>query len=83
MYIDLQLHSTYSDGALTPTQMAGFLKAHGVKVASLTDHNTVAGLDEFFNACNKVGIKAIPGVELYVKYGVKKLNFLFYNFGFF
>ncbi len=80
MYIDLQLHSTYSDGALTPTQMAGFLKAHGVKVASLTDHNTVAGLDEFFNACNKVGIKAIPGVELYVKYGVKKLNFLFYNF---
>ncbi len=80
MYIDLQLHSTYSDGSLTPTQMAGFLKQHKVRVAALTDHNTVAGLDEFFLACKAVGIKSIPGVELYVKYGVKKLNFLFYNF---
>ncbi len=80
MLIDLQFHSTYSDGSLTPTQLASFLKKFNVKVAALTDHNTVAGLDEFFKACKKNRIKPIAGIELYVRYGSKKMNFLFYNF---
>lgn len=80
MFIDLQLHSTYSDGKMTPTELAGFLQRNSVKIAALTDHNTVAGLDEFFEACEKRGIKPIAGIELYVRYGAKHLNFLFYNF---
>ena len=80
MYIDLQLHSTYSDGRMTPTKLADFLSKNNVKVAALTDHNTVAGLDEFFLACEEKGIKPISGIELYVRYGGKRLNFLFYNF---
>ena len=80
MYIDLQLHSTYSDGKLTPTQLAKFLEERSVKVAALTDHNTVAGLDEFFRACKKRNIKSISGIELYVRYGSRRLNFLLYNF---
>ncbi len=43
MLIDLQLHSTYSDGRLTPTEAAKFAVSNNVKVASLTDHNTVGG----------------------------------------
>jgi predicted metal-dependent phosphoesterase TrpH len=80
MLIDLQLHSTYSDGYLTPTQIAGFIAKHGVKVAALTDHNTVGGLYEFRNACQKYNIKPITGIELYVKLGNKKFNLLWYNF---
>lgn len=79
-YIDLQLHSTYSDGRMTPTRIADFLAKKSVKIAALTDHNTVAGLDEFFLACKERGIKPISGIELYVRYGGKRLNFLFYNF---
>lgn len=80
MLIDLQLHSTYSDGYLTPTQLADFLSANDVKIAALTDHNTVAGLDEFKLACEKKKIKTINGLELYVKLGHKKFNLLWYNF---
>jgi len=80
MLIDLQLHSTYSDGYLTPTEVVNFINSKGIKVAALTDHNTVGGLDEFRLACTAKGIKAITGLELYVKHKNKRLNFLWYNF---
>lgn len=80
MKIDLQFHSTYSDGQLTPTGVANFAYSKGVKVASLTDHNTVAGIGEFKIACKKRKIKPIIGLELYVKYHNKKFNILWYNF---
>lgn len=80
MRIDLQLHSNYSDGFLTPTEVAQMAARFGIKVAALTDHNTVAGQGEFFSACEKSGVKAIVGIELYVKLGNKKFNLLWYNF---
>ncbi|MBU4216477.1 PHP domain-containing protein [Candidatus Parcubacteria bacterium] len=80
MLIDLQLHSTYSDGYLTPTEVVDFIHSKGIKVAALTDHNTVGGLDEFRAACIAKGIKPITGLELYVKHKNKRLNFLWYNF---
>lgn len=80
MLIDLQLHSTYSDGYLTPTQVADFIKTQGVKTAALTDHNTVAGLNEFRQACLKNKIKPITGLELYVRLNNIKFNLLWYNF---
>lgn len=80
MLIDLQVHSTYSDGYLTPTEMAKFLAQQGVRVASLTDHNTVGGIDEFKAACARYKIKPIVGLELYVKLRHKRLSLLWYNF---
>lgn len=80
MLIDLQLHSTYSDGYLTPSKLAKFIASQGIKVAALTDHNTVGGLSEFREACRAHGIKFIPGLELYVKLGSKRFNLLWYNF---
>ncbi len=80
MLIDLQIHSTYSDGYLTPTEVARFLAAQGVKVAALTDHNTVSGWSEFQRACKNEGIKPIVGVELYTKLGRKHISVLWYNF---
>jgi hypothetical protein len=65
---------------LTPTEVVDFINAKGIKVAALTDHNTVGGLDEFRSACAAKGIKMIAGLELYVKYKNKRLNFLWYNF---
>jgi len=80
MRIDLQLHSTYSDGYLTPTKLAEMAQKFNIKVASLTDHNTVAGEEEFTKACEARGIQAIIGIELYVKLSNKKFNILWYNF---
>lgn len=80
MLIDLQVHSTYSDGYLSPTEVAEFLAKQGVKVASMTDHNTVGGIEEFRRACQRLGVKPIVGLELYVKHNNKKFNLLWYNF---
>ncbi len=80
MLIDLQLHSTYSDGYLSPTELVEFMNKQGVKVASLTDHNTVSGLEEFKASCKQKNIQFIPGIELYVKYKSKRFNILWYNF---
>lgn len=80
MLIDLQLHSVYSDGNLTPAELADFLSKNRIKIASLTDHNTVGGLDEFKLACKKNRIKPIVGIEIYVKLNHKRFNLLWYNF---
>ncbi|MEI8360585.1 MAG: PHP domain-containing protein [bacterium] len=80
MLIDLQLHSIYSDGYLHPHQLAEMLQKKGIKVAALTDHNTVGGSGQFADACAKRGIKAINAIELYVKLNHKRFNILWYNF---
>jgi len=79
MIIDLQLHSTYSDGYLSPTEVANFLAHKGVKIASLTDHNTAAGYPEFYTACSTLGIKVVPGVEIYTRFNNQQINILWYN----
>jgi len=80
MLIDLQLHSTYSDGYLTPTELADFLSKNKVELAALTDHNTVGGLDELRLACKAKQIKVITGIEIYAKSNRRKFNLLWYNF---
>lgn len=80
MLIDLQIHSNHSDGFYPPKELIKKLKKDGVKIASLTDHNTISGLAEFDRAAKKVGIKTIPGLEIYIKFGKKNLSILWYNF---
>lgn len=80
MLIDLQLHSYFSDGYLSPKDLVKIIKKRGIKVAALTDHNTTAGFFEFEKEAKKVGIKPILGIELYVKYKRRKINLLWYNF---
>lgn len=80
MLIDLQLHSFYSDGYLGPRELVKFITKQGVKVAALTDHNTVGGIEEFKIACHENKIKPIIGLELYVKLKSRKFNLLWFNF---
>lgn len=75
---DLQLHSHFSDGSKSPTELVDLLRKKGVKVASLTDHNTIHGQYEFVGAAKKYGIKVIPGVEIYASYKKYHLHILGY-----
>ena len=64
--IDLHSHTKYSDGHLTPEEL--ILRAHTmqVDVLALTDHDTVAGLDEAHatQAKQKRSLTIIDGVEI-------------------
>src|SRR5690606_955476 len=61
--IDLHMHSTASDGALTPTALVERAAMFGVRTLALTDHDTVAGLAEAKEAAGRMGIEFIAGVE--------------------
>lgn len=66
--IDLHAHTTASDGTLTPGQLAFEAKKVGLRACAITDHDTAAGVKDFLNACDKVGVEGVPGVEISVKY---------------
>jgi predicted metal-dependent phosphoesterase TrpH len=62
--IDLHLHSTYSDGSDTPSELAA--KAHhlGLRAISLTDHDSTRSFTEMDVAASSYGIELVPGVEV-------------------
>ena len=62
--IDLQAHSTVSDGQLEPSAVATAAAEAGVTVMSLTDHDAVAGVPEAIAAARQAGIECVPAVEM-------------------
>jgi predicted metal-dependent phosphoesterase TrpH len=72
---DLHTHSVFSDGTYTPGEIIAEAKRLGLIVA-LTDHNTAAGLPEFMDAAQKLGVTAVPGVEFSTEYHGKELHLL-------
>lgn len=62
---DLHMHSTYSDGRLTPTELVRLLARRGLTVAALTDHDSTEGVDEAqAEAAGHPGLRLIAGVEI-------------------
>ena len=62
--IDLHTHTVFSDGSQTPAQLVASAAAAGVRVLGLTDHDTVAGVEETARLGTAAGIRVIPGVEI-------------------
>lgn len=61
--IDLHVHSTASDGTLSPAGVVAAAAEAGLDIMALTDHDTLAGWDEAFGAC-PAGMTVVPGLEL-------------------
>ncbi|MEE8424794.1 MAG: PHP domain-containing protein [Elusimicrobiota bacterium] len=61
---DLHLHSTFSDGTLTPTQLVRAAKKKGLKTIVLTDHDSVGGCAEGRAAATKEGLRFGFGIEI-------------------
>ena len=62
--IDLHVHSTASDGSLTPRELVYYTAEKQLSAIALTDHDTVSGLAEALAASHHAGIELIPGVEM-------------------
>ena len=76
MPIDLHLHSTHSDGTLTPAEILSRAKTLGLTAVALTDHNTVSGLPDFLAEANRQNITAVAGTELSTAYEDQELHLL-------
>ncbi len=62
--IDLQSHSTVSDGQLEPAAVVRAAKEAGVSVMALTDHDGVAGVPEALRTAAELGIECVPAIEM-------------------
>ena len=62
--VDLHAHTTASDGSYTPTELVRYAKKKGLSAIAITDHDTVAGVEEASIEGRKLGIRVIPGAEL-------------------
>lgn len=77
--IDLHSHSLYSDGSLSPSDLFGLAAQRGVEMLALTDHDSIAGLEEARLASEAAGIRLIEGVEISVMWGKTLLHVLGLN----
>ncbi len=62
--IDLHVHSTASDGTLSPSELIQLAKSKNLEAIALTDHDTVSGLEEFHKTGKELGVETISGIEL-------------------
>jgi len=77
MRIDLHLHSTASDGSLSPSALVWAAGAGGLHVIALTDHDTVAGYAEAC-AAGLGSVHVVPGIEISTTYERRELHILGY-----
>ena len=68
MNADLHCHSAYSDGTLTPPELAARALANGVGLWALTDHDEIGGQGEAIAAARALGLPYLTGVEISVTF---------------
>lgn len=79
--VDLHLHTTASDGRLQPADLIGLVARQGLKVVSVSDHDTTAGLDEAYAAARQYpDLRIIPGIELSTDIPGDEIHMLGYFF---
>ena len=79
-YIDLHMHSNYSDdGEFSPQKIAELCLEKGVKYFAIADHNSTKGVAEAKEYCDDKDITIIPAIELDCTIDGVNLHLLGYN----
>lgn len=79
MVVDLHVHSTASsDADFTPREIVEMAINKKLWAIAITDHDSVAGLEEGLYWGHKLGLEVIPGCEFYVEHMGKWLHVLGY-----
>lgn len=73
---DLHLHTTASDGMLSPQQLVNELEKFDIRIAMISDHDTVSGLDEALNYATTKNVTIIKGIEFSSQTGYANLHLL-------
>ena len=66
--VDLHMHTSYSDGLDSPTQLVAKAAQQGLHSIAITDHDILAALPEAQPAGLDCGVEVLVGVELTVQY---------------
>lgn len=76
---DLHLHSTASDGTWLPHELVAAAKAANLGVMAVTDHESVANVEETEKYAMEAGIKFLRGVEISTTKGKRCFHVLGYG----
>jgi predicted metal-dependent phosphoesterase TrpH len=76
--IDLHMHTTASDGRCTPEELVQRAYDKGIRTMSVTDHDTMAGVQPAAAAARALGMTFIPGIEITSVHGGRDVHVLAY-----
>jgi len=77
-YADLHLHTLFSDGTYTPEELVEEARKKDLDAISVTDHDTVSGVEPTLEAAKVKGIEVIPAIELSAEYYSREVHILGY-----
>lgn len=75
---DLHIHSTASDGSLSPRRIVMLAKSRGIDTIAISDHNSIDGVAEASEAGKQYGVSVIPAVELSTRFNKESIHILGY-----
>ena len=75
---DLHVHTTASDGTLTPEQVVREAARIGLGAVGIADHDTIAGIESGLAAAKETGVILVPGVEINTDFGKDEVHVLGY-----
>jgi len=75
-HVDLHLHTTASDGVLSPSEIVRYAKAKGLQAIAITDHDTIEGCEEGLLEGERIGFEVIPGIEISAEYSPGSMHIL-------
>lgn len=75
---DLHIHTTASDGLLSPSEVVRWAKIKRMTAIAITDHDTVNGIDQALEASGKYQVEIVPGIELSTLFEEEEIHILGY-----
>lgn len=75
-YVDLHVHSTASDGTMSPSEVVAYAASRQLKAIALTDHDTINGIEEGRSTAANYPMEFIPGIELSCFYDDTEIHIL-------
>ena len=78
---DLHMHTTFSDGKLTPEELVAAAKTAGLTYMAITDHDTVEGIVDLYEPGHYParGVRIIRGIEFSTHHPTREIHILGYN----
>jgi len=76
--VDLHLHTSHSDGSLTPSDLVNVCFEKGLQIIAISDHDTTEGIREAQKVAEPLGIEIVPSVELGTRLGESEIHVLGY-----
>jgi predicted metal-dependent phosphoesterase TrpH len=77
--VDFHIHTTASDGIMSPLELVDHAILNEVRFMAITDHDTVSGIDSALKYSASKSVKIIPGIEFSIKWKPGRLHIVGLN----